>query len=514
MKNHIAEDLPARKFAPAAAGAAPVGNDNKKQNSGKTPEERAKQAVYDIRYKARRDEIPLIKAYTEYMKNSSLSGQERGMVKAKLFGKVSGGMRVEDFNPIFKNAASDNVAKALFKVFVEKKEISIEDLKEHYSWVNKRGERIFNVRITDVTTGRSYSRHVDREKLNKLRSNPNIKIEMSDYEDRPEEERTRGALTAKVAAGKGLDPVGQEDADVNNDGKVDKTDKYLMKRRGAIGNAIATRKEEFIHEAGRKKKSDNPKQLDVRTGLRNKVNTSPTQGGNERVGIMAHNELDGELIAETGYSKFLKKVKEEMDCGSDNKKKDNRSLATKINIAKNIVRAATGIKNPMVIVSNDEDVKEGAGLSVGISRAVGSLLSNPRTSAEQGAKNFQKNVTDPIGKAVKGAVRTVVQPANMSPEAQKARKNKYRPEEVEFEGEMIDEAKKRIKKSRQSANPRGTYDSTGIGQYPRTGKERKKMRKGEPVENYRSLEKTSDKSDYDDRDHPSLSARDRNPNLR
>jgi hypothetical protein len=36
----------------------------------------------------------------------------------------------------------------------------------------------------------------------------------------------------------GLDPVGKEDSDVNNDGKKDKTDKYLMNRRKAIGSAI------------------------------------------------------------------------------------------------------------------------------------------------------------------------------------------------------------------------------------------------------------------------------------
>ena len=42
-----------------------------------------------------------------------------------------------------------------------------------------------------------------------------------------------------------LDPVGQEDADVDNDGKKNtKSDKYLMKRRKAIGKAIGTRKEE------------------------------------------------------------------------------------------------------------------------------------------------------------------------------------------------------------------------------------------------------------------------------
>ena len=34
-----------------------------------------------------------------------------------------------------------------------------------------------------------------------------------------------------------LDPVGQEDDDINNDGKVNKTDKYLRKRRQAINKA-------------------------------------------------------------------------------------------------------------------------------------------------------------------------------------------------------------------------------------------------------------------------------------
>ena len=42
----------------------------------------------------------------------------------------------------------------------------------------------------------------------------------------------------------GLDPVGKEDGDINNDGKKDKTDKYLMNRRKKIGKAIAA-KEEF-----------------------------------------------------------------------------------------------------------------------------------------------------------------------------------------------------------------------------------------------------------------------------
>ena len=37
---------------------------------------------------------------------------------------------------------------------------------------------------------------------------------------------------------KKLDPVGQEDADIDNDGDVDSSDKYLHKRRKAIGKAM------------------------------------------------------------------------------------------------------------------------------------------------------------------------------------------------------------------------------------------------------------------------------------
>ena len=40
----------------------------------------------------------------------------------------------------------------------------------------------------------------------------------------------------------GMDPVGQEDGDINNDGKKDGTDKYLANRRKAIGKAIAKKR--------------------------------------------------------------------------------------------------------------------------------------------------------------------------------------------------------------------------------------------------------------------------------
>ena len=56
-----------------------------------------------------------------------------------------------------------------------------------------------------------------------------------------EEEVEEGYGKKKMEA---MDPVGKEDGDVNNDGKKDSSDKYLMKRRKAIGKAIGMKKEE------------------------------------------------------------------------------------------------------------------------------------------------------------------------------------------------------------------------------------------------------------------------------
>jgi hypothetical protein len=64
----------------------------------------------------------------------------------------------------------------------------------------------------------------------------------------------RGAVNvAKKMSEAKLDPVGKEDGDVNNDGKKDSTDSYLMKRRKAIGKAM--KKEETEVEEGYKELS-------------------------------------------------------------------------------------------------------------------------------------------------------------------------------------------------------------------------------------------------------------------
>jgi len=54
--------------------------------------------------------------------------------------------------------------------------------------------------------------------------------------------KTGGDGTAYMGEGKKLDPVGQEDGDINNDGKKDSTDSYLLNRRKAVKKAIAKKR--------------------------------------------------------------------------------------------------------------------------------------------------------------------------------------------------------------------------------------------------------------------------------
>lgn len=57
------------------------------------------------------------------------------------------------------------------------------------------------------------------------------------------------ARKSKVVVNEKMDPVGQEDADVNNDGVVNKQDEYLAKRRSAISAAIRSKEEAEEQEA-------------------------------------------------------------------------------------------------------------------------------------------------------------------------------------------------------------------------------------------------------------------------
>ena len=98
---------------------------------------------------------------------------------------------------------------------------------------------------------------------------------------------------------KQLDPVGQEDGDVNNDGKKDSTDKYLMKRRKAIGKAM--KKESFISSNWRNDLSEVINDIESKPikekKVSNKVKINPTMGE-------AVEEMGGTLLEEIEVDEF------------------------------------------------------------------------------------------------------------------------------------------------------------------------------------------------------------------
>lgn len=62
----------------------------------------------------------------------------------------------------------------------------------------------------------------------------------------------KGHEIAKSIKAEAMDPVGKADADINNDGKVDGSDKYLHARRKAIGKALRKEEVEQIDEISKK----------------------------------------------------------------------------------------------------------------------------------------------------------------------------------------------------------------------------------------------------------------------
>ena len=134
--------------------------------------------------------------------------------------------------PILPNVAGVKLANS--------HELEGEELQEVTTKDTKAGTK-YKVRVKDKATGSSYIRFATREKISQLRADPKISsVEMTDEGETPEEKGEKKAL-AKGGGKKKLDPVGREDKDVDNDGDHDNSDKYLLKRRGAIGKAIKKR---------------------------------------------------------------------------------------------------------------------------------------------------------------------------------------------------------------------------------------------------------------------------------
>jgi len=412
----------------------------------------------------------------------------------------------EDFIPLMEDAATNSVAKALYKVFVEG--VQKEEVVElpYVKQLAEEKETKYKIRVTDLKTGNSYVRYGTREKITQLRAK-GLKVEMTEHGEPREGERKRGESTASALGG-----GRKAKRDYDGDGKVESSSK---EHAGVVHNAIQratggtpdgkdTRKEDYLWTEGTTStEGQNSKKIDVmKNGETNNVKIFPQDGSEEPRGgvINAGVEFEGPILTEKALSraqqrfmgmvyavkkgekpmspevaaaakgmtkkeakKFAKtkhkglpeKVEESMCGDTDEKKKDTRGDYAKINLIKNKLRAM-GAKNPIVMVASEETVEEGMGLSVGASRLGAAILSNPKTPYEQGARNLQRNLTDPVGFAIKGAIKSAANTLGAGTNTNDKMMQKRQPQtplqkqvaartqqvvnSYEPEGELVDEA--------------------------------------------------------------------------
>jgi len=319
MKTNISEELPARKHAPAAPaksakkGAPAAGKKEGGGSPAENSEKRIRQAVYDIRYRARREDIDLKQAFSQYMSNSSLNPAERKAVKEKLFGKKGGMSESHSVDSV--DWAVDSVAGALYKVFVEgvdKEEEKIE--LEYANQLVEEQERKYKVRVTDPKSNRSYVRYATREKITALRGK-GLKVEMTEYGEPYEGERKKKRKDVpnnKSGLDKPVHPS-KRDGDVNDDGKKDKTDSYIYNRRDVVRKAM--KKEDYLWFEGTTSvegKNRVPAAIDVGVKVDNssRIKVFPDDGSNPQNNggvISAGNEMEGPFLTEKAASKSQQK---------------------------------------------------------------------------------------------------------------------------------------------------------------------------------------------------------------
>lgn len=212
-------------------------------------EKKASQLASDVKYKVRKQLGPdtklnpaqVARAFLAQLAKSPAPPAIKTLARKKLMG--------ESYIFDIKDRVKDSLVETLTTVFVDG--IEEEPTPNEYElYLEATGDKKYWIMVTDKKTRNTYRRRATRAKISELRANPNIsRVELTGYHPN-EKEDEQGVSTAKVKSGKGLDAVGQEDDDVNNDGKVNKTDKYLMNRRNVRSAAINRNKftEEFIGE--------------------------------------------------------------------------------------------------------------------------------------------------------------------------------------------------------------------------------------------------------------------------
>ena len=212
-------------------------------------EKQASQLASDVRYKSKGKLKPGAsdeekkKVFMQILQASPAPSAVKAMAKSKLLGEETDLMKkMEEEKKPLPTTKMYRKAGNLSRKALSKGLDSAEGSKSQ-----KRSEKI----VSTITTAKEKERFnnmktpaaqlrneevVDEMMRNKLTGLPTLKPEAKKPKEKPITPQQRRMMP------EGMDPVGQEDGDINNDGKKDGTDKYLMNRRKAIGKAIAKKR--------------------------------------------------------------------------------------------------------------------------------------------------------------------------------------------------------------------------------------------------------------------------------
>ena len=329
----------------------------------------ARQLAYDVRYKVKgqfkdgqkSDAASLKRAYMQQLGKSPAPGPVKVMAKKMLVGEAYDLVDVSD-------TVNESVVNALLKVFAKKTQLEDADGNVAYEVTDIVQEEMkdtkYKVRVTDKSTGKTYVRMANREKIGQLRADPKISsVEMTGYGDsydKPvgkgkEEGEKKEKETAKEEF---IHEVNVEDD--NPEANAKKIDVMKGKNKIIINPTSEQMKPGEDTSAEKTKESSSEKRIRM---VKRKILQQKMQAVRQGAGadVVAHTEYEGEHISEgegcahthSGEECPVHGMSECPSTPSTKSKKedkkdddDYRGMTAKVNMVRNKMRAM-GLSEPV-----------------------------------------------------------------------------------------------------------------------------------------------------------------------
>ncbi len=320
----------------------------------------ARQLAYDVRYKVKgqfkdgqkSDAASLKRAYMQQLGKSPAPGPVKVMAKKMLVGEAYDLVDVSD-------TVNESVVNALLKVFAKKTQLEDADGNVAYEVTDIVQEEMkdtkYKVRVTDKSTGKTYVRMADREKIGQLRADPRISsVEMTGYGDSYDKPVGKGKEEGEKKEKETAKEEFIHEVNVEDDNPEANTKKIdVMKGKNKI-IINPTQSEEMKPgedtSAEKTKESSADKRIRM---VKRKILQSKMQAVRQGAGadIVAHTELEGEEISEKAGCAHTHEGTEcsvhgKSECPPESSSKkekedtdDYRSMPAKVNMVRNKLRA-------------------------------------------------------------------------------------------------------------------------------------------------------------------------------